>query len=79
VTIPQQDPDAVDYAARIRIASGSPSDVEVAAVTAVVAAALEQLADADRRREVPAPSAWERTRRGLRRPLRHGDWRFPAR
>jgi len=53
--------------------------VEVAAVTAVVAAALEQLAEEDRRREDDAPTAWERGRRGVRRPLSRGDWRHPTR
>ncbi|GMA94291.1 hypothetical protein GCM10025881_11150 [Pseudolysinimonas kribbensis] len=56
MTIPQDDPDAVDYAARIRVTSGSPTPVEVAAVTAVVAAALEQLAEEDRRREDETPT-----------------------
>jgi hypothetical protein len=79
MTIPKDDPDAVDYAARIRVTSGSPTPVEVAAVTAVVAAALEQLAEEDRRREDDVPTAWDRSRRGVRRPLNRGDWRHPTR
>jgi hypothetical protein len=76
MSIPHDDPDAIDYASRIRITSGAPTPVEVAAVTAVVAAALEQLADEDRRRPTPGASAWERSRRGVRRRLTRGDWRF---
>ena len=70
---PGSEPD--DYASRIRVTTGSPTPVEVAAVTAVVAAALEHLAEEDRRREIPAPTAWERSRRGVRRRLVRGDWR----
>ena len=67
---------APDLAAGLRITSGSPTPEEVAAVTAVLAAALEQLADeAHVQDDGGAASAWERSRRGLRRPLTHGDWR----
>jgi len=67
--------DAVDYAARLRITSGEPTDVEVAAVTAVVAAVLEQLAG-EEHVQAPSPaSGWERHRRSIRRPLTRGDWR----
>ena len=79
MSIPRQDPDAVDYAAGIRLASGSPTPVEVAAVTAVMAAALEQLAEEDRRVGDDVPSAWERSRRGVRRSLTRGDWQHPTR
>jgi hypothetical protein len=61
--------------APVRVTSGSPTPEEVAAVTAVMAAVLEQLADEDRRRVIAAPTAWERSRRGVRRPLIRGDWR----
>jgi len=75
----QSEPDAADYAARIRIASGDPTDVEVAAVTAVVAAVLEQLAG-EERVQPPAPtSGWERTRRSIRRAPVRGDWRSAGR
>jgi hypothetical protein len=67
--------DAPDLAARIRVTSGSPTAEEVAAVTAVMVAALEQLADEAFVQEDEAPSAWERSRRGLRRPLIRGEWR----
>ncbi len=75
MSIPRQDPEAIDYAARIRITSGEPTAIEVAAVTAVVAAALEQLDGEEQRATAPATSGWERGRRGLRRPLIRGDWR----
>jgi hypothetical protein len=67
--------DAPDAGPPIRITSGDPTPEEVAAVTAVMAAALAELAEEDRRRLVAAPTAWERSRRGVRRPLARGDWR----
>ena len=79
MSIPQEDPEAVDYAARIRLTSGEPTAVEVAAVTAVVAAALEQLAGEEHVRAPSPTSAWERSRRSIRRPLARGDWRSSAR
>jgi hypothetical protein len=79
VSIPQGDPEEVDYAARIRLTSGEPTAVEVAAVTAVVAAALEQLAGEEHVQAPSRTSAWERSRRSIRRPLTRGDWRSPGR
>lgn len=73
------DAESVEEAPRVRIASGSPTPVEVAAVTAVVAAALDALAAESRVRGVPLPSGWERSRRDLRRSLSHGDWRGSGR
>jgi hypothetical protein len=67
-------PSAGALAAGIRVTSGSPTPVELAAVTAVVVAAVEELAQEDRRRDVARPSAWERSRRGVRRPLVRGAW-----
>jgi hypothetical protein len=69
------DEEAPDLAARIRVTSGSPTPEEVAAVTAVMVATLEQLAEEAFVQEDDAPSAWERSRRGLRRPLVRGEWR----
>ena len=68
MTIPTSDPDAVDYAARIRITSGDPTPVEVASVTAVVAALLEQLAAEERVQAPATASGWERSRRAIRKP-----------
>jgi hypothetical protein len=72
---PDPGPGGSDLAARIRITSGAPTDEEVAAVTAVMAAALEQLAEEAFVQDDLAPSAWERSRRGLRRPLVRNAWR----
>ncbi len=58
----------------IRITAGNPSDEEVAAVTAVLGAALEELASASRRREGTTASAWERSQRAVRTPLTPGAW-----
>lgn len=58
----------------IRIAGGHPSDEEIAAVTAVLSATLEELAgDAGRRRRL-TPNAWERSQRSIRTPLTPGSW-----
>ena len=58
----------------IRIAGGNPSDEEIAAVTAVLSLALEELAGDHRRRQRLTPSAWERSQRGVRTPLSPGSW-----
>ena len=58
----------------IRITGGRPSDEEVAALTAVLSIALDELAGDHRRRLRLAPSAWERSQRGVRTPLTPGTW-----
>lgn len=58
--------------AQLRILSGDPDAEELAALTAVLSAAMAQLATQARRREQGA-SAWQRSQRQLRRPL-EGDW-----
>ena len=66
--------DAPFEAPEIRIIGGNPTPEEIAAVTAVVAAALEEAADA----VAPTPrSAWSWSQRGLRAPIRvhPGAWR----
>ena len=67
----------------IRVVAGSPSDSELAAVTAVLAAlAAEEAADAAARLAQPkVESAWSQSRRPLRQPLHAGpgQWgRYPA-
>ncbi|AYG04263.1 acyl-CoA carboxylase epsilon subunit [Gryllotalpicola protaetiae] len=57
----------------LRFVTHGLSPEEVAAATAVLTAALQQQA-ADARVAPERPSAWSRSTRGLRRPLR-GDWR----
>ena len=63
----------------IRILSGNPDAAEIAAVTAVLTAALDELAGEARRRQSSGPSAWQRSQRSVRTPLTHGDWRSPTR
>ncbi len=58
----------------IRITGGHPSDDEIAAVTAVLTVALDELAGEDRRRQRLTPSAWERSQRAVRTPLTPGTW-----
>ena len=59
--------------ADIRITGGQPSDEEIAALTAVLSAALDELAG-DHRRQRITPTAWERSQRGVRTPLTPGTW-----
>jgi hypothetical protein len=44
-------------------------------VTAVLTAALDELAGENRRRGEAGLSAWQQSQRPLRRPLPHGTWR----
>jgi len=66
---------------RIEIVGGNPSPAEVAAVTAVLAAVLEELGALDASASAAAagqgPSAWQRSQRPIRTPLHpgHGVWR----
>jgi hypothetical protein len=65
------------YLPHINIVSGNPDAVEVAAVTAVLAAMLEEMSGVDEAPAATAPSAWQRSQRALRQP--HvpgaGQWR----
>ena len=58
----------------IRITGGDPSDEEIAAITAVLTVALDELAGAHRRRQRLTPTAWERSQRDVRTPLVPGTW-----
>ncbi|PZQ89671.1 MAG: hypothetical protein DI534_07700 [Leifsonia xyli] len=62
----------------IRVVGGDPSAEELAAVTAVLQASLEELAGMHRRTQ-RTPTVWERERRGLRAPLARGGWNRWAR
>jgi hypothetical protein len=62
----------------IRITGGNPDAEEIAAITAVLSAALDELAGEQRRRQSAGPSAWQRSQRTVREPLTH-DWRSPTR
>ena len=62
----------------IAVISGSPDAEELAAVTAVLAAVLDELAaEQGRRQQAAGPSAWARSQRGMRTPVvpGHGAWR----
>jgi hypothetical protein len=63
----------------IRIVSGNPDPEEIAAVTAVLSAALEELGGEQRRRQNGGPSAWQRSQRAVRSPLVRGAWRTSGR
>jgi hypothetical protein len=60
----------------IRIASGNPDDVEMAALTAVLAGVLEELAADRQAQKDSGPTAWQRSQRALRSPLHAapGQW-----
>jgi len=70
---------ADDLAPEIRILSGNPDEEEIAAVTAVLSAALDELGGEQRRRQNGGPSAWQRSQRGVRSPLVRGAWRSSGR
>ncbi|MGV8970432.1 MAG: acyl-CoA carboxylase subunit epsilon [Microbacteriaceae bacterium] len=59
------------------IVGGNPTSAEIAAVTGVLSAVLEELAEENTRGKPPVVSAWQRTQRGLRSPLHptSGAWR----
>jgi hypothetical protein len=59
----------------IRVIGGSPDDEEIAAVTAVLSATLEELASDHGRRQRLTPTAWERSQRAVRTPLVPGAWK----
>ncbi|HEX7834577.1 MAG TPA: acyl-CoA carboxylase epsilon subunit, partial [Pseudolysinimonas sp.] len=63
----------------IRIVSGNPDAEEIAAVTAVVSAALDELGGEHRRRQNGGPSSWQRSQRAVRTPLVRGAWRTSGR
>lgn len=61
----------------IRIVSKGATPEDVAAVTAVLHAALAELAEEQSAADGPVTSAWERSQRPMRRPLTPGpgQWR----
>jgi hypothetical protein len=61
----------------LTVISGSPNAVDMAAVTAVLAGVLDELAAEQGRRELATPSAWARSQRSVRAPLHPGAgaWR----
>jgi hypothetical protein len=63
--------------ADIAVISGNPDAEDLAAVTAVLAGVLDELAAEQGRREQSAQSAWTRSQRDIRAPLTPGAgaWR----
>jgi hypothetical protein len=64
--------------ADVEVIGGSPDPVDMAAVTAVLAGVLEELAaEQGRLEQAAAPSAWEHSQRTVRAPLhpQAGAWR----
>jgi hypothetical protein len=62
-------------APEIRVLGGNPSAEDIAAVTAVLTAALDELAGESRRRGDRGPTAWQESQRDIRSPLPFGAWR----
>ncbi|CAN5347337.1 hypothetical protein BH11ACT3_BH11ACT3_07090 [soil metagenome] len=69
------DADEIPPPVDIRVLRGQPDDEELAAVTAVLTAALDELAGEQRRRQLQGVSAWQRSQRAVRTPLARGAWR----
>jgi hypothetical protein len=63
--------------ADFRVLGGNPDASDLAAITAVLTGVLEELAAARGALEHVGPSAWERSQRVLREPLKPGPgaWR----
>lgn len=63
--------------ADIEVIAGNPDSEELAAVTAVLAGVLDELAAEQGRREQAVTSAWARSQRAVRTPLTPGPgaWR----
>ncbi|HEX4058962.1 MAG TPA: acyl-CoA carboxylase subunit epsilon [Galbitalea sp.] len=63
--------------ADVEILSGNPDAADMAAITAVLAGVLEELAAEQGRRQQAHTSAWERSQRSVREPLHPGPgvWR----
>jgi hypothetical protein len=61
----------------ISVVSGSPTAEELAAVTVVLEAMLDELEDSAALAAGPRVSAWQRSQRTLRKPLHpgYGAWR----
>lgn len=69
---PHRSPDTGTGSPAIRVVSRGATDSEIAAVTAVLTAALDELAAAGDADESHGPTAWQRSQRTLRTPLTPG-------
>ncbi len=58
----------------LRILGGNPSAEEIAALTAVLTIALDELAGEQRRHNNGHGSGWQRSQRPIRTPLTRGSW-----
>jgi hypothetical protein len=72
---PEQQADAPPVS--FTVVAGDPTPAELAAVTAVVGAVLEEIAAERELGTVPGPSAWQRSQRPIRTPITRGydTWR----
>ena len=63
--------------ASFTVVAGDPTPAELAAVTAVVGAVLEEIASDSELGAVPGVSAWQRSQRPIRGPVARGNgaWR----
>ena len=73
--MPAEQPTPAPSTPEIRILGGSPSPEDIAAVTAVLTAALDELASESRRSGDRGPTGWQESQRDIRRPLPFGAWR----
>jgi hypothetical protein len=71
------DDDQESLGADLTVIGGNPDDADIAAITAVLAGVLDELATEQGLRDLSGPSAWARSQRTLRAPLRPGAgaWR----
>ena len=69
--------DADDQTPEITVLSGTPTPVELAGVSAVIAGLAQELADDELHAAATGQSAWQRSQRPIRTPLTrgHGAWR----
>lgn len=67
----------LDSGLKLGVVSGDPTDAELAAVSAVLARSLEELAADIAENTAPAVSAWERSQRPIRQTIVPGTtiWR----
>ncbi len=73
----QPEREAQGGATDFTVISGNPDAAELAAVTAVLSAAIQEALDAGSRTEPKGRSAWELAQRPIRRPIDRGirTWR----
>lgn len=75
-TEPEQTAQETTWQDEIVVVAGSPSDAEIAATTAVVSGAIEELVAADEPEPFVHRSAWQLSQRGLRSQITPGPGRW---